>query len=97
MKAILKHGISCLTIATLSLGLSINTYAADEKHSAKDDNRRICKKYRPTGTRIAKKTCMTKRQWTELKRRAQEAARTSQRLSGMQNKENPLHPGAGRN
>ncbi|MBB6521346.1 hypothetical protein [Pseudoteredinibacter isoporae] len=97
MKTITKYGISCLTIATLSLSASINTYAADEKDSAKDDDRRVCKKYRPTGTRIAKKTCMTKRQWAELKRRAQDAARTGQRLGGHQNMENPLHPGSGRN
>ncbi len=97
MKSIMKLGISSLTIAILSMGVSINSHAADEKDSAKDDNRRVCKKYRPTGTRIAKKTCMTKRQWAELKRRAQDAAQTSQRLSGHQNMENPLHPGSGRN
>lgn len=97
MKAILKCGVSAMTIAILSLGVSLPSHAAEAKDTAKDDKRRICKKYRPTGTRIAKKTCMTKRQWKELKRRAQEAANTSQRLSGHQNKENPLHPGSGRN
>ncbi|GAA6153933.1 hypothetical protein [Pseudoteredinibacter isoporae] len=97
MKAIAKYGIHCLTIAALSLGVSMNSHAAEKKDTAKDDDRRVCKKYRPTGTRITKKTCMSKRQWDELKRRAQDAARTGQRLGGHQNIENPLHPGSGRN
>lgn len=97
MKSLTKLGVSILSASLLSLGTASMSHAADAKDTAKDDNRRVCKKYRPTGTRIAKKTCMTKRQWAELKRRAQEAANTGQRLGGHQNMENPLHPGSGRN
>jgi len=62
-------------------------HAADDEAKAEKANKKICKKYRPTGTRIAKKTCMSQKAWDELKRRAQEAARTSQRLSGHQGRE----------
>lgn len=61
--------------------------ASEKTEAAKDPNKKICQKYRPTGTRIMKKTCMTQRGWDELKRRAQDAARTSQRLSGHQNRD----------
>lgn len=85
MKLIKSSLIPMLAIAALATS---PVQAADEKaEAAEKANKKICKKYRPTGTRIAKKTCMTQRNWDELKRRAQEAARTSQRLSGQQNRE----------
>ncbi|MBB6521343.1 hypothetical protein [Pseudoteredinibacter isoporae] len=84
MKSIKLSLIPMLAIAALATSPA---YAADEAETAKKSNKKICKKYRPTGTRIAKKTCMTQRGWDELKRRAQDAARTSQRLSGHQNRE----------
>ncbi|GAA6153929.1 hypothetical protein [Pseudoteredinibacter isoporae] len=84
--------LSALTIAALTV---LPVHAEEKKAEAtpekteasKDPNKKICQKYRPTGTRIMKKTCMTQRGWDELKRRAQDAARTSQRLSGHQNRE----------
>ena len=85
MKSIKLSLIPMLAIAALATS---PVHAADESaEAAKKSSKKICKKYRPTGTRIAKKTCMTQRGWDELKRRAQEAARTSQRLSGQQNRE----------
>lgn len=87
---------SALVTATLSLTVASSSAYSAEASDAKA-NKRVCKKYRPTGTRIAKKTCMSQRQWDELKKRARDALNTSTRLGGMQNKENPLHPGGGRN
>ncbi len=85
MKLIKSSLIPMLAIAALATS---PVQAADEKaEAAEKAEKKICKKYRPTGTRIAKKTCMTQRNWDELKRRAQEAARTSQRLSGQQNRD----------
>ena len=85
MKLIKSSLIPMLAIAALATS---PVQAADEKaEAAEKAEKKICKKYRPTGTRISKKTCMTQRNWDELKRRAQEAARTSQRLSGHQGRE----------
>ncbi len=84
MKLLKTSLIPMLAIAALATS---PVQAADEKATAEKANKKICKKYRPTGTRIAKKTCMTQRNWDELKRRAQDAARTSQRLSGHQGRE----------
>ncbi|MBB6521344.1 hypothetical protein [Pseudoteredinibacter isoporae] len=86
MKLIKSSLIPMLAVAALATSPA---HAADEKkaEAAEKANKKICKKYRPTGTRIAKKTCMTQGAWDELKRRAQEAARNSQRLSGQQSRE----------
>ncbi|GAA6153931.1 hypothetical protein [Pseudoteredinibacter isoporae] len=85
MKLIKSSLIPMLAVAALAVS---PVQAADEKaEAAEKANKKICKKYRPTGTRIAKKTCMTQAAWDELKRRAQEAARNSQRLSGQQSRE----------
>lgn len=84
MKFIKSALIPMIAIASIA---STQVHAADDADKAEKADRKICKKYRPTGTRIAKKTCMSQRGWDELKRKAQEAARTSQRLSGQQNRE----------
>jgi len=94
---ILGSFVSTTLVAT-ALGLALVTNPAySAKNTEAKANKRVCKKYRPTGTRIAKKTCMSQRGWDELRKRAQDALKTSTRLGGMQNKENPRHPGGGRN
>jgi hypothetical protein len=44
----------------------------------KDPNRRICKEVAPTGTRIAKRTCLTAAQWEEAARVAREGTEKTQ-------------------
>ncbi|GAA6153932.1 hypothetical protein [Pseudoteredinibacter isoporae] len=74
----------------LSIGLFSQAGMTAEKEANTDDDTKIvCQKYRPTGTRITKKTCMSKRGWKEIKRRAQDAARLGQRLSNHFNKSDP--------
>jgi len=77
--------IAALPLIAVACMAATPVYAAD-KSEAKA-NKKVCKKFRPTGTRIAKKTCMSQRGWDEVKKKAQDAARTSQRLSGHQNRD----------
>jgi hypothetical protein len=44
----------------------------------KDPNRRICKEVTPTGTRIAKRTCLTAAQWEEAARVGREGTSKTQ-------------------
>lgn len=44
----------------------------------RDPNRRICKEVAPTGTRIAKRTCLTAAQWEEASRVAREGTEKTQ-------------------
>lgn len=44
----------------------------------KDPNRRICKEVAPTGTRIAKRTCLTAAQWEEAARVGREGTEKTQ-------------------
>ncbi|MFZ9995168.1 MAG: hypothetical protein ACO3IL_06810 [Steroidobacteraceae bacterium] len=44
----------------------------------KDPNRRICKEVAPTGTRIAKRTCLTAAQWEEAARVGREGTSKTQ-------------------
>ncbi|MBB6521342.1 hypothetical protein [Pseudoteredinibacter isoporae] len=90
----ITNKISLMSIIAIAALVAFPVQAEDKKATdtkktevAEDPNKKICQKYRPTGTRIMKKTCMTQRGWDELKRRAQDAARTSQRLSGHQNRD----------
>ncbi|MBB6521345.1 hypothetical protein [Pseudoteredinibacter isoporae] len=80
--------ITVLSTLCLSAGLFSHAEAPEGK-AIDDDKKVVCKKYRPTGTRITKKTCMSKRGWKEIKRRAQDAARLGQRLSTHFNKSDP--------
>ncbi len=80
--------ITVLSILFLSSSLSGHSESSSEKE-VEDDKKIVCQKYRPTGTRITKKTCMSKRGWKEVKRRAQDAARLGQRLSTHFNKSDP--------
>lgn len=62
--------------------------AADEaKPAKKKKERRICKAVAPTGTRIAKKTCLTQAQWDEAQRVGQDATNKAQTSALMINKE----------
>ncbi|MCV6623925.1 MAG: hypothetical protein OIF51_19485 [Cellvibrionaceae bacterium] len=92
VKTIKTSLLAVITLALFSFSLVSYANSSDEEN-AKNDKKIVCKKYRPTGTRIAKKTCMSKRGWKELKRRAQEAAKTSQRLSYQFNREEPRSRG----
>jgi hypothetical protein len=49
------------------------------------NERRVCKSVAPTGTRIAKKTCLTQAQWDEARKIAQEATEKSQASERMTN------------
>jgi hypothetical protein len=55
--------------------------------ASKKKQERICKSIAPTGTRLAKKTCLTVAQWEEAQRIAREAAEKSQTSALMINKE----------
>jgi hypothetical protein len=63
--------------------------AEDAKPSrqASKKERRICKSTAPTGTRIAKKTCLTQAQWEEAERRSQDATDTAQKNQLLINKQ----------
>lgn len=54
--------------------------AATEAPAVAED-RMICKRIAPTGSRIAKKTCMKASQWEQAQRDAREATDTIQRNS----------------
>jgi hypothetical protein len=63
--------------------------AADETPAKKEKTRyerRICKSTAPTGTRIAKRTCLTQAQWEEAQRRSQDATDTVQKNQLMINR-----------
>ncbi|MGA0098160.1 MAG: hypothetical protein ACO4AL_11810 [Steroidobacteraceae bacterium] len=49
------------------------------------NQRRVCKTVAPTGTRIAKKTCLTVAQWEEARKVAQEATEKGQNSSLLTN------------
>ena len=64
--------------------------AAEEAKPSKQASkreRRICKSTAPTGTRIAKKTCLTPAQWEEAERRSQDATDTVQKNQLMINRQ----------
>lgn len=62
--------------------------AAENADSKKNRyERRICKSTAPTGTRIAKKTCLTQAQWEEAQRVGQDATDKAQTSSLMINKQ----------
>lgn len=49
------------------------------------NQRRVCKTVAPTGTRIAKRTCLTVAQWEEARKIAEEATENGQNSSRMIN------------
>ena len=76
--------------ATPLLEASAATKAAEEAKPSKQASkreRRICKSTAPTGTRIAKKTCLTQAQWEEAERRSQDATDTVQKNQLMINRQ----------
>ena len=79
--------------ATPLLEASAATKTAEAAEEAKPSKqaskreRRICKTTAPTGTRIAKKTCLTQAQWEEAERRSQDATDTAQKNQLMINKQ----------
>ena len=85
-----------LALAATTLPLHAQEQAAEQATAAADDapakkektryERRICKSTAPTGTRIAKKTCLTQAQWEEAERRSQDATDTAQKNQLMINR-----------
>lgn len=81
--------VTILTIALLACIATTPAHAAENSESAK--SKKVCKKFRPTGTRFSKKVCMTQHRWDELKKNAQDLARNSQRLSLQQSRPGSHH------
>ena len=48
----------------------------------KDPNRIICRRHKPTGSRISEKICMTARQWQQMTDDTRRALDKSQRTTG---------------
>lgn len=81
----------------LSLGLLVwsGTGTADEVievvpngvENATKNQRRVCKTVAPTGTRIAKRTCLTVAQWEEARKLAAESTEKAQNSALMLNRE----------
>lgn len=72
--------------ATTAPAAAPATVAAPEAVAATEapavaEDRMICKRIAPTGSRIAKKTCMKASQWEQAQRDAREATDTIQRNS----------------
>lgn len=84
----MRHAQIVMATVLISLTNPIS-YAADESATAAPtkNERRVCKTVAATGTRIAKRTCLTVAQWEEAQKIAQDAIEKSQTSSLMINKE----------
>lgn len=67
--------------------VAVTELATAPAATARKKDQRICKSVAPTGTRLAKRTCLTAAQWEEAQRIAKEAAEKAQTSALMINKE----------
>jgi len=84
--------IAPLLILFFAIGCSTTPGSKDSKKSAQEDpttltsaevfrdpDRMICRRERPTGSRISEKICMTARQWFDMSEQSRDALDKAQR------------------
>ena len=76
----------CSTDSGAKKAAAANPAAESEYLSAadarKDPDRVICRRHKPTGSRISEKICMTARQWQQMTAETQRGLEKAQRTTG---------------
>lgn len=54
----------------VSFGGGLSAYAADSVAEKADPNERICKRVKDSGSRLARRVCMKRKDWTKMEEEA---------------------------
>ncbi|WP_187107720.1 hypothetical protein [Sphingomonas xanthus] len=66
---------AAMMLTTPAFGQAATAAGQTQAARAADDNRLICKKEAPTGTRFGKRVCHTKAEWDQIRAQSQRDAK----------------------
>lgn len=84
--------VALVALLSVTPAAAQTAVSASEAARAAEDDRVVCKSRRDTGTRFARKTCMTQRQWDEMREQQMRDLKEATGPGIQSNSDNPGTP-----